>query len=162
MEQTISSGSTVIGVFDNQQDANDAIDDLCAVGFDKANIEVSAQVSHESHEIHTAVTTDAAEKTAAVGAAVGLGTGTLWGLGIAAGVLPAVGPALLGGSFGMLASNAAVGAAAAGLGGALIGLGVSDNEADLVEDDEELCRTVVTVKAEDRADTACAILSRHQ
>jgi uncharacterized membrane protein len=158
MTQAIENGGTVIGVFDNNEDAQEAIRQLQAVGFDENVIGIAARAT--GHASHTSAIHDGSEKFAARGVALGLGTGAVWGLGILAGFLPGIGPAIAGGTLGVLLSNAAVGAAAAGLGGALIGLGVSDEDVESYENEFNSGKTIVTVKAEDRSDTACAILSR--
>lgn len=154
MIQTVASG-TVIGVFDRDEDAQEAVRNLKAAGFDETHIGIAAR-----REDHTTEFGDGSEKMAAAGAAVGLGTGAVWGLGVLAGVLPGIGIAIAGGTLGVLVANAAVGAATVGLAGALMGLGVSDEEAQNYENEFNKGNTIVTVKAEDRADTAAAILSR--
>ena len=63
------------------------------------------------------------------GALTGLGLGALAGLGVLAGVIPVVGPAIAAGTLGVILSNAAAGAGIAGLAGALIGAGVPEHEA---------------------------------
>ena len=55
--------------------------------------------------------------------------GALWGLGILAGIVPAIGPAIAGGTLAAILSSAAAGAATAGVAGALIGLGIPEDEA---------------------------------
>ena len=92
------------------------------------------------------------------GALTGLGLGALAGLGVLAGVIPVVGPAIAGGTLGVILSNAAAGAGIAGLVGALIGAGVPEHEAKYYHDEFEAGRTIVTVTADGRADEAMAIL----
>ena len=84
----------------------------------------------------------------------------MWGLAVAAGILPGIGPAIAGGTLAAVLSSAAVGAAAAGLGGALIGLGIADEDAEFYENEVRSGRVLVTVRAGERADTARAILER--
>ena len=45
------------------------------------------------------------------------------------GVVPVIGPAIAGGTLGIILSNAAAGAAVAGLAGALIGYGIPEDDA---------------------------------
>lgn len=157
MMETASKQGIVVGVFEDERDAQDAIRDLKADGFGETHIGLAAQ-SRET----TAVFTDGSAKTAAAGAVAGLGTGALWGLGIVAGILPGIGPAIAGGTLAAIVSSAAVGAAAAGLGGAFVGLGISDEDAEHYENEFKSGKIVVTVRAGDRADTALAIMERYR
>lgn len=159
MTVALDYGSTVIGVFNTHDDAENAIRGLREVGFEDNLIGVVDEVS--SSPTSTFVS-EASASTAAFGALVGLGVGTLWGLGIHAGLLPGVGPALISGTFGAVICNAAVGTAIASLLGAFMGLGDSDQRPFRSTHDDHLMRTIVTVKSEDRADTACAIMHRYQ
>jgi len=155
MMQAIQSGQTLVSIFDNEKDAQEAVRNLRAAGFDETQIGVASKTHYD-----TSILGDETEKTAAVGAAAGLGAGTLWGLGVLAGVLPGIGTAIAGGTLAVLLSNAAVGAVAAGLGGALIGLGVADEDAKDYESEFNAGKTIVTVKAGDRLDAATSILTR--
>lgn len=97
---------------------------------------------------------DSTTEAAVTGATVGVGAGTLWGLGILAGVLPAIGPVIAGGTLAALLGSAATGAAAGGLGGALIGMGVSDDETDYYASEFANGRVIVTVDAGHRVSIA--------
>jgi len=122
---------------------------------------------------HEAGTTDASTGTATgeegshagsgavTGALTGLGLGALAGLGVLSGVIPVIGPAIAAGTLGVILSNAALGAGIAGLVGALIGAGIPEEEANYYQGEFEAGRTIVTVKADGRADEATAILRRH-
>src|SRR5262249_57332627 len=103
-----------------------------------------------------------AEEGAATGVVAGLGLGALAGLGVLSGAIPVVGPAIAGGTLGVILSNAAAGAAIAGLTGALIGYGIPEEEAKYYESEFEAGRTIVTVHANGRVDDATAILRRHE
>src|ERR687898_843652 len=83
------------------------------------------------------------------------------GFRVLAGVIPIVGPAIAGGTLGIILSNAAAGAAAAGLAGALIGYGIPEEEAKYYHGEFEAGRTIVTVQADGRYDEAYAILKRY-
>jgi hypothetical protein len=72
-----------------------------------------------------------------------------------------VGPAIAGGTLGVILSNAAAGAAAGGLVGALAGAGIPEEEAHYYQGEFESGRTIVTVATDGRADEARTILSRH-
>jgi uncharacterized protein (TIGR02271 family) len=60
------------------------------------------------------------------------------------------------------ASSAAAGAAAASLVGALIGLGIPEEEAKFYDTEFQSGRTIVTVRADGRYDEALHILRKHQ
>ena len=60
-----------------------------------------------------------------------------------------------------LLASAATGAAAAGLVGALIGMGIPEEEAKYDEGEFQAGRTLVTDRAAGRYDEANAILNRH-
>jgi uncharacterized protein (TIGR02271 family) len=98
---------------------------------------------------------------AAAGVATGAGIGALWALGIAAGMLPAIGPVIAGGLLASVLASAAGGAAAAGIIGALIGLGIPEEDARYYEEEFKAGRTLVTVKANGRYDEALAVIRRH-
>ena len=95
------------------------------------------------------------------GVLTGLGLGALAGLGVLSGVIPVVGPAIAGGTLGVILSNAAVGAGVGGLVGALVGAGIPEHEAQYYQGEFESGRTIVTVQADGRADEAMAILRRY-
>ena len=94
------------------------------------------------------------------GALTGHGPGRVAGLGVLAGVIPVIGPAIAGGTLGVILSNAAAGAGIAGLAGALIGSGMSEEEANYYHGEFEAGRIIVTVGAAGRHDDAAAILRR--
>jgi uncharacterized protein (TIGR02271 family) len=152
---------TVVGVFHNEEDARKAIGALKDAGFSEGQIGVAgsnrgdtklaAQDSGEGNY---------AGEGAIAGAATGAGIGALWGLGILAGALPAIGPAIAGGTLAVLLSSAAAGAAAAGLAGALVGMGFSKEEAEYYESEMKAGRIIVTVNAGARRSEALAILNR--
>jgi uncharacterized protein (TIGR02271 family) len=85
----------------------------------------------------------------------------LWGLGVLAGAIPAIGPAIAGGALAALLSSAAAGAAAAGLAGTLIGMGIPKDEAEYYESEFRSGRILVTVSAMGREMEAREILRRH-
>ena len=95
------------------------------------------------------------------GVLAGLGLGALAGLGVLSGVIPVIGPAIAGGTLGIILSNAAAGAGVGGLVGALAGAGVPEDEAHYYQGEFESGRTIVTVQADGRADEAMAILRRY-
>jgi hypothetical protein len=83
------------------------------------------------------------------------------GLGVLAGVIPVIGPAIAAGTLATILTNAAGGAAIAGLSGALIGWGIPEEHAKYYDGQLQAGRVVVTVHAEDRCDSARTILESH-
>jgi hypothetical protein len=67
----------------------------------------------------------------------GLDLGALAGLGVLAGVIPVVGPAIAAGTSGVVLSNAAAEAGIAGLVGALVGASILEHEAKRYQEEIE-------------------------
>jgi uncharacterized protein (TIGR02271 family) len=158
----MSDRTTVIGIFDDRTQAQRAIADLKRAGFTESEIGVTTRdaESKEGKITHdTGKETHAAEGAVA-GVAAGAGVGALWGLGILAGVLPAIGPAIAGGTLAAILSSAAAGAATAGIAGALIGLGIPEEEAKYYDQEFRAGRTLVTVEARGRQAEALSILQQ--
>jgi heat induced stress protein YflT len=159
----MSDRTTVIGVFDDRAAAQRAIAALKRAGFTEKEIGVTTR-DGDSADGRLA---DAGEKKethategAITGVAAGAGVGALWGLGILAGVLPAIGPAIAGGTLAAILSSAAAGAATAGVAGALIGLGIPEDEAKYYDEEFRSGRTLVTVQALGRRAEARSILEQ--
>jgi uncharacterized protein (TIGR02271 family) len=157
----LTQRSTVVGVFHDHKAANDAVEALKSVGFRDDQIGVAGRFDEGLPTTgKTAETGTHWEEGAAVGALTGAGLGALVGLGTLSGVIPVIGPVIAGGTLAVLAANAAGGAAIAGLGGALVGAGIPEEEARYYENEMHSGRTIVTVKAEKRAAEATDILRR--
>ena len=147
--------------------ADRAVDELRRAGFRDEQIGVAMR--HDSGmRPPWATPTDAADaKIPTPGRArsraslAGLGLGALAGLGVLSGVIPVIGPAIAGGTLGIILSNAAVGAGVGGLVGALVGAGVPEDEAHYYQGEFESGRTIVTVQAGGRADEAMAVFRRY-
>jgi len=159
----VNTRSTVVGVFDDRRHADQAVADLRKVGFRDDQIGVAmrhtegvaeASKAHDADDSH-------AGSGALTGALTGLGLGALAGLGVLAGVIPVIGPAIAGGTLGVMLSNAAAGAGIAGLAGALVGAGIPEEEAKYYHSEFEAGKVIVTVNANARADEATTILRRH-
>lgn len=155
-----SNRTTAVAVFSSREDAQRAVQELKRAGFRDDQIGVAHKGDDDSTSIKTGSGESHAAEGAIAGVATGAGVGALWGLGIAAGLLPAIGPVIAGGTLAAIAASAAGGAAAAGVAGALIGMGVPEDEANYYEDELKSGRTVVTVRAEQRISEAQGILSR--
>ena len=156
-----AANSFVVGVFDDRDTAQRAIDDLVAAGFrqDEIGYAIKSDTTPAERE---------GEVLAAEGPAGGAATGALTGgvLGgliaaAAALIVPGVGPVLAGGILASAFGGAAIGAAAGGMLGALVGLGVPEAEAARLEAELHAGRAVVTIHTPTRAEEAEAILNRH-
>jgi hypothetical protein len=100
------------------------------------------------------------EEGAAIGAGVGALGGAAIGAGIMAGVIPVIGPVLALGTLGTILVNAAGGAAAVGIAGALVGWGIPDEDAKYYESEVQAGRYLVTVEC-GQGDDARDLLARH-
>lgn len=149
---------TVVGVFTDHTQAERAVHELKKAGFTNEQIGVAGRdwrgEGHADQGSH-------AGEGALAGAVAGAGVGGLVGLGVLAGIIPVIGPAIAAGTLGVILSNAAAGAAVLGLVGAMVGMGIPEEEAKYYEDEFKAGRYVVTVQANGRAAEAEAILRRH-
>lgn len=155
--------STVVGVFADRNAADQAYAALRQAGFSDDQIGVALRhVEGSTVAAEGPIETGTrAEEGASAGALAGLGLGALAGLGVLSGVIPVIGPAIAGGTLGVILSNAAAGAAVAGLTGALVGSGIPEEDAKYYHSEFEAGRTIVTVHAAGRADEAASILRQH-
>ncbi len=162
----VRNHATVVGVFSEVRMAQAAVQELRRVGFREDQVGVVSR-DHRAEVGEVAPTTTEAtgshwEEGAAVGAAAGAGIGALWAVGMATIALPPILPAILVSSWlvSVLAS-AASGALIAGIAGALIGLGIPEEEATYYEDEFKSGRTLVTVQSPGRYEEVRDILRRY-
>ena len=120
----------VVGVFRTEEDAIDAIKELRDQGYSENDISVIAKDKKDVKHIHEETGTKAPE-----GAATGMATGGILGgiggllLGAGALAIPGIGPIVAAGPIAAALGGAAVGAGAGGIVGALVGLGIPEDEA---------------------------------
>jgi hypothetical protein len=152
----------IVGTFLERVDAQRAVNQLRQANFreDQIGIITRTEAGIPPAEVPAA---DAATHSkivegTAIGAATGAGLGAVWALGIAAGVLPAVGPIIVGGLLASVLASAGGAGAVGTVLGALMGLGVSEEEARYYEGEFATGRTLVTVRPEDRFEEAETIL----
>ena len=111
--------STVVGVFPDRSQAQQAVGELKRLGFREDQIGVIGREGLPNGKSARPAAEQAGHSKAAEGAATGVaagaGVGALWALGIAAGMLPAIGPVIAGGLLASVLASAAGGAAIAGL-----------------------------------------------
>jgi len=149
--------STVVGVFRERDAAERSIDSLHRSGFRddqigfvmKGNEDGEGGNDRGSHAGEGAVS----------GILAGAGIGGI--IAAAASLLiPGFGPVIAGGILATVLGGAAIGAAAGGILGALVGMGVPEEEARYYEEEFNEGRILVTVKAGDRYQAARDILRR--
>lgn len=142
-----------VGVFNNPAQARRAIEELRAAGYSEDEIGYLTRAS----------TTGPTEDTGTFIANSAVEGGLIGGLlgAVAALLIPGLGPALAGGILAAALGGAAVGAAAGGFIGALVNLGIPQNEAEFYQKELEAGRTIVTVKSQSGYADALQILRRN-
>ncbi|HZG69898.1 MAG TPA: general stress protein [Chondromyces sp.] len=124
----------IVGVYNTQDEAIAAIEDLKRQGY--ASEDISVLSKNEEQVDYVAEQTDTkAEEGAATGAATGGLLGGLTGVLAGAGALaiPGIGPIVAAGPIAAGLTGAAAGAGAGGLAGALIGMGIPEDDAETYE-----------------------------
>jgi hypothetical protein len=163
---------TIVALFDNFKDAQDALDHLLADGFPQKDVSIMVPENRVDRARYGAgnviATTDYDN---ASGIATGAGTGAVIG-GAAALIasltnvaLPVIGPVLAYGPISVVLATmlgAGAGAVAGGLVGALMELGVPEDEAHLYTEGIRRGGTLVAVRTStDLAPRAASILDEH-
>ena len=159
---------TVVGLFENYTDADRAVSELNARGFNRNEISVAARDSALRDRVVGETGKErAVAETAGAGAVGGAVVGGLGGLlvGIGALAIPGIGPIITAGTLatalGSTAAGAGIGAAAGGLIGALVGMGIPEEDANFYAEGVKRGGVLVTVQAsDDRATEALNIMRR--
>jgi hypothetical protein len=157
---TKQQSDLVVGVFEHQADAEQAVAALWRVGFPRDHIDMATR----SQGVTKATTDLTEQKTAADGALTGAIAGASVGLlaGTAATVLiPGLGTILGGSLLAGAIGGAALGAAGGTFLGPFVALQMPEDEAHHYARHAELGRTIVLVQTRDRAAEARAILRSH-
>ncbi len=167
---------TIAGLFDNLDAAHAAVRDLRELGLPSSDVSL---VAHDVTGTYTqslngadwATTTPVHRDATATGAGMGAVLGGLAGLmvGLGALVLPGIGPVLAAGPLATVLSGifgvgmgAVSGGLAGGLLGALVDLGVPEDQAHYYAEGVRRGGALVTVNAsDDQAEAVRGILSRH-
>jgi len=159
---TMTERSTVVGVFQEREQAREAIEALKDAGFAPDAISILSPDKQ--------ATQDMAEETgthAGAGAATGAVAGGIlgglggWLLGIGALAIPGIGPFIAAGAFATALGGAAIGAGVGAIAGALTGMGVPKEEADYYEGEVKSGRTLVAVRVDGRYAEAQRLLREH-
>ena len=131
--------STVIGVFDNQRNAENAVDEIRDAGITDDNISIIAKEDQIQHEGGRGNNDDLADG-AATGGAIGGLAGILAGAGAL--TIPGVGPII---AAGPLAAGL-TGIAAGGLAGTLVDMGIDEERGQHYEKEVEQGNILATVE----------------
>jgi hypothetical protein len=145
---------TVAASYETQADAIAAIEALGTT--DIRDDQISLMMSEKTHRMRLATTdTDRVAQGSAAGGFVGLVLGGA--VALTSLVLPGAGLLVVSGPILALLSGMGVGAATGGALGALIGLGISETEARLIQQDIEAGAIVVAVSTTDQAQAERAV-----
>ncbi|HEX5323151.1 MAG TPA: general stress protein [Capsulimonadaceae bacterium] len=159
---------TVVGLFDNYVDAQNAVQDLLSSGYDRKYVSVVANdvvrhpsvVVSEASEAETHMTDSGVAQGAGAGAVAGGIAGLIVGLGAMA--VPGIGPLLVVGPLAGMLIGAGLGLVVGGLLGALIDVGVPQQEAEYYAEGVRRGGTLVILQAADiDAERSMDILDRH-
>ncbi|MDX0649781.1 hypothetical protein GOD34_03240 [Sinorhizobium medicae] len=156
---------TVTGLFDDYEDARDAVSDLETAGVPSDDISIVANNTGDRYSTEGSNAAEGAGAGAGLGAAGGGVVGLLTGLGLMA--IPGVGPVVAAGWLASTAAGAAAGAVAGGAAGGLIGAltdsGVDEDDAHVYAEGVRRGGTLVTARvADDLAPQAEAILKQRR
>ena len=157
---TTATSNTIVGIFRDRSRAQEAVRALKQGGFRDDQIGILSPGHDDSPSLDQATNSKVVEGSA-IGAATGAGAGALWALGISAGVLPVIGPAVAGGLLMSVLASAGGAAAAGTLVGGLVGLGIPDDDARAYEGEVRSGSTLVTVNADNRETAAWQTLQRY-
>jgi len=153
-------GAALIAIFDDRLEAEMAVRDLEVAGFKDDQIGYAIRGSDVGAG---GMITDTSGTKDGRGAVAGAITGGLAGGALAATVtallVPGVGPVVAAGALAMFLGYAGAGAAVGGILGAMVGLGVSEDEARYYESLFKEGKAIVAVKG--ATPTAQDILARH-
>jgi hypothetical protein len=157
-ETTTTPRPYVVGVFDNHEEADEAVRDLMASGFSAHEIGVAMREDHarlaeaEKAEAYGEASISRTSTGAVTGAILGGALGAISSL-----LIPGFGPVLLTGILVM----AAGGGIAGGFAGLISSMQLSEEEQQYYHKELELGRCLVVAKAGDRYSNALAILESH-
>lgn len=160
--------TTVNGLFDDRDDAANAVREIQAAGISKDEISIvtngvegqSEQRSAGDRTVDNNMAESGTGDGALIGGVLGGGAGLLAGLGTI--VIPGLGPLLGVGWLITTAIGAAVGASGGGLIGALVGAGVDNDDAQVYVDRIRTGGTLVAVRVADAdVDAIAAIMAKY-
>ena len=155
--------TTVIGLYDRLEDAQNAVSELVSAGFPREDISIVAADTEGKFKTYVGESSAEGGEGIATGAGVGAAVGGLGGLliGLGALAIPGIGPVIAAGPIASALIGAGVGAVTGGLLGALVDAGVPEEQANLYAEGVRRGGTLVKVTApENRVDEANRIMDR--
>lgn len=157
---------TVVALYDEIEDARDAVEDLVDAGVTRGDVSLIARdVDNQySRYVDGDEAAEQVGEAAAVGATGGAVIGGLAGVlvGMGALAIPGIGPVVAAGPIAAGLTGAGMGALAGGLLGALAGWGIPEGEAEYYAEGVRRGGTLVAVKVSDeRAEDVVDILEDH-
>lgn len=151
--------TTVVGLYDTINDAQNAVDQLVSAGFTRDNVSVVSNNARGEYRVNIGDDVDGAGAGATGGALVGGTIGVLAGLGALA--IPGIGPVIAAGPLLAGLAGAGVGALTGGLLGALTDAGISESDAHYYAEGIRRGGTLVMANVEEaRADYARDVLNQ--
>jgi hypothetical protein len=153
---TATMHAITVGVFETRAAAERAITDLKAAGYRDDQI---GMVAKDTSGKVTRTGGDNSGEGAAIGAVAGAAATAGVGAAIMTGAIPVIGPVLALGPLAITLLNLAGGAVAGGLIGALVGMGIPEEDARYYEGEVAAGRYVVTV--DDTRGTVRDVFTQH-
>ena len=153
--------STVIGLYNRLEDAQNAVSELVSAGFPREDISMVAADTEGKFKTYVGESYEEGADGIATGAGAGAVVGGIGGLlvGIGALAIPGIGPVLAAGPLASALIGAGVGAATGGLLGALVDAGIPEEEANVYAEGVRRGGTLIKVTtSEDRVDEANRII----
>jgi len=154
---------TITHVYDDYEEAQDAVEDLEDAGFSASDISIVRRHSEDGDSLDRGDMEEGDEGAATgatLGGVVGAGAGLLASLGVIA--IPGIGPLVAAGVLAATLTGAAGGAVTGGLLGALVDYGIEEDEAHVYAESVRRGSTLVSVRVpEARADEADRIMRQH-
>lgn len=156
---------SIVGLFDQMQVAQEAVQELIDIGIARDNISLIANDAQGHGARALKVETDEeSEEHPAAGAATGAVIGGLAGLllGLGALAIPGIGPVLAAGPLVAALGGAGLGAVTGGVIGALTQAGVPERDANVFAEGLRRGGTLLLVYAsEEQADSVSEVMNRH-
>lgn len=154
---------TIIGIYENLEQAHEVVNDLVNAGFNRNTISVVAQDPDERYSSYLDRGTDGGGEDVAQGAGIGAAIGGLGGLliGLGALAIPGIGPVVAAGPIAAALAGAGIGAVTGGIIGALVDLGIPEEEAQIYAESVRRGNVLVAAQVDDqRANEASRIMER--
>lgn len=154
--------TTVVGMFDDRDTAERAVQDLIDAGFDRNRVSlVAADPGGKIYRQHVDEEGSLASEGAATGLTSGAVVGGILGLLVGAGLIFVPAGVIAAGPIAGLIAGGAAGAATGGILGGLVGMGIPEEHADAYAEGVRRGGTIVTIQADDdKAQQAHDLLDR--